>query len=45
MKSYTLASSSIAAFIVCVALVPAAAKATDATELEPDNPIGVRTEH
>jgi hypothetical protein len=40
MKNYLLLTSSILAFIVCVALTPSAAQATNATEVEPNNTIG-----
>ena len=40
MKNYILLTSSYLAFIVCVALAPSTAQATNATEIEPNNTIG-----
>ena len=40
MKNYPLLTSSVLAFIVCVALAPSAAQATNVTEVEPNNTIG-----
>ena len=40
LKSYPLLTPSILAFILCLALAPSAAQATNVTEVEPNNTIG-----